>query len=86
MYLDIGPRKTGIIYGSEYQNAKNVLKNIKIGDTISVKVVMAENEEGFVELSLREAEKNMGLDYSQRKRSRNLEFAVKISEGKRGEG
>ncbi len=46
MYLDIGPRKTGIIYGSEYQNAKNVLKSIKVGDTISVKVVTAENEEG----------------------------------------
>mgnify|MGYP000850250215 CR=1 FL=1 len=28
MYLDIGPRKTGIIYGAEYQNAKNILKNI----------------------------------------------------------
>ena len=84
MYLDIGPRKTGIIYGSEYQNAKNVLKSIKIGDTISVKVVMAENEEGFVELSLREAEKELAWATIKEKKDQNLEFPVRISKVNKG--
>ena len=84
MYLDIGPRKTGIIYGSEYQNAKNVLKSIKVGDTISVKVVMPENEEGFVELSLREAEKELAWSTIKEKKEQNVEFPVRISKVNKG--
>jgi small subunit ribosomal protein S1 len=84
MYLDIGPRKTGIIYGSEYQNAKNVLKNIKIGDTISVKVIDPENEEGFIELSLREAEKELAWQTIKEKKDQNQEFAVRISKVNKG--
>jgi small subunit ribosomal protein S1 len=84
MYLDIGPRKTGIIYGAEYQNAKNVLKNIKIGDTISVKVIDPENEDGFIELSLREAEKELAWQTVREKKEQNQEFAVRISKVNKG--
>lgn len=84
MYLDIGPRKTGIIYGAEYQNAKNILKNIKIGDTISVKVVSAENEDGFVELSLREAAKELAWQTVRDKKEANEEFEVKIAKVNKG--
>jgi len=84
MYLDIGPRKTGLIYGAEYQNAKNVLKNIKIGDTISVKVIDPENEDGFVELSLREAEKELAWQTIKEKKDQGLEFAVRITKANKG--
>lgn len=84
MYLDIGPKKTGIIYGAEYQNAKNILKNIKIGDTISVKVVSAENEDGFVELSLREAAKELAWQTVRDKKENNEEFEVKIAKVNKG--
>ena len=30
IYLDLGPTKTGIIFGAEYQNTKNILKSQKI--------------------------------------------------------
>ena len=84
MYLDIGPKKTGIIYGAEYQNAKNILKNIKIGDTISVKVVSPENEDGFVELSLREAAKELAWQTVRDKKEKNEEFEVKIAKVNKG--
>lgn len=84
MYLDIGPKKTGIIYGAEYQNAKNILKNIKIGDTISVKVVSPENEDGFVELSLREAAKELAWQTVKDKKEKNEEFEVKIAKANKG--
>lgn len=84
MYLDVGPRKTGIIYGAEYQNAKNILKNIKIGDTISVKVVSPENEDGFVELSLREAAKELAWQTVKDKKEKNEEFEVKIAKANKG--
>ncbi|MEX2514797.1 MAG: S1 RNA-binding domain-containing protein [Candidatus Paceibacterota bacterium] len=55
VYVDLPPHSTGIIFGREFINARNIIRNISIGDTISAKVVESENEEGYVELSLKEA-------------------------------
>jgi len=54
-YFDVGPFGTGIVYGAEYGNASDIIKNLKVGDAISAKVVDSENDEGYVELSLAEA-------------------------------
>lgn len=55
VFVDIPPFGTGIIYGREYMNARDILRKVSIGDTIAAKVVMAENEDGYIELSLKEA-------------------------------
>jgi len=55
LYVDLGVYGTGIIYGIEYINAREVIKRINVGDVISAKVILTENEEGYVELSLKEA-------------------------------
>ena len=55
IFVDLGNMGTGIIYGREYLNARDLIKKISIGDTVSAKVVDPENQEGYVELSLREA-------------------------------
>ena len=55
VYIDILPHGTGIIYGREYMNARDILRKVSPGDTIASKVVMAENEDGYIELSLKEA-------------------------------
>lgn len=55
VYIDLKEFGTGIIYGSEYINAREIIKKINLGDTISAKVIMRENEDGYVELSLKEA-------------------------------
>ncbi|PIR47018.1 MAG: 30S ribosomal protein S1 [Candidatus Vogelbacteria bacterium CG10_big_fil_rev_8_21_14_0_10_45_14] len=55
LYIDLAPFGTGIIYGREYITARDVIRKVNPGDTISAKVVMAENEDGYVELSLKEA-------------------------------
>ncbi len=55
IYLDLPPFGTGIIYGREYINARDIIKNSNIGDMITAKVVDVENEDGYVELSLKEA-------------------------------
>jgi len=59
VYLDLGSFGTGIIYGREFKEAKNVLKDLKIGDKISTKVLNLETKEGFVDLSLCEATYDM---------------------------
>jgi ribosomal protein S1 len=55
IYIDLAPFGTGIIYGREYIAARDLIKKTNIGDVIKAKVVDAENEDGYVELSLKEA-------------------------------
>lgn len=53
-YFDVG-NAGGIVYGLEYLNAKNIIKNMAVGQTTPAKIVDLENEEGYLELSLTEA-------------------------------
>lgn len=55
VYIDIAPFGTGLIYGREYMNARDILRKVSPGDTIASKVVSPENEDGYIELSLKEA-------------------------------
>ena len=52
LFIDLGAKGVGVIFGKEFIEAKNVLKNIKIGDKITAKVVDLETEDGYRELSL----------------------------------
>lgn len=55
VYIDIPQIGTGIIYGREYMNARDILRKVGVGDSIEAKVVESENEDGYIELSLKEA-------------------------------
>ena len=55
IYIDLAPFGTGVIYGAEYINARDVIKKINIGDIVKAKVVERENADGYIELSLKEA-------------------------------
>ena len=55
VFVDLPPFGTGIIYGREYMNARDILRKVSVGDSIASKVVMTENEDGYIELSLKEA-------------------------------
>lgn len=55
VFFDLGEYGTGIVFGKEYINAKDVIKKLKAGDEAAGKVVELESEDGFVELSLKEA-------------------------------
>ncbi|MEK7086846.1 MAG: S1 RNA-binding domain-containing protein, partial [Patescibacteria group bacterium] len=55
LLVDLGKFGTGAVYRSEIQNAKELVKGLKVGDLIHGKVVNIDNEEGLVELSLMEA-------------------------------
>lgn len=59
-YFDLGKFGTGIVYGPELVNSKDVLKNISIGGKVSAKIIFAENDNGYVELSLAGAHKQKG--------------------------
>ncbi len=59
VFVDLQPHGTGIIFGREYILAKDIIKKINVGDNVSAKIVDPENEDGYVELSLKEARQAM---------------------------
>jgi small subunit ribosomal protein S1 len=55
VFIDIPPFGTGIIYGREYINARDIIKKINVGDSVAGKVVSLSNKDGYIEISLKEA-------------------------------
>ena len=55
--VDLGKFGTGIVYRGELMNSRDTIKNAQVGDTIQAKVLEVDNHEGFVELSLSDAER-----------------------------
>ncbi|TSC71544.1 MAG: RNA binding S1 protein [Parcubacteria group bacterium Gr01-1014_70] len=58
IYVDVGPYGTGVVYGREFYNARDIIRTLKAGDTVTAKVIEIENEQGYTELSLCEAGKD----------------------------
>ena len=55
VYVDLPPFGTGIIYGREFIQARDIIRKINIGDSVAGKVVAIDNPEGYIEISLKEA-------------------------------
>ncbi|MEK7561067.1 MAG: S1 RNA-binding domain-containing protein [Patescibacteria group bacterium] len=55
LYVDLGARGIGVMYGRESAPGLETTKAVRPGDSIIAKVVELDNEEGYVELSVREA-------------------------------
>ncbi len=55
--VDLGKYGTGIVYRGEFLNARDAIKKLQVGQSIQAKVLEVDNNEGLIELSLSEAEK-----------------------------
>lgn len=55
VYVDLGLWGTGIIFGREYINARDLIKKVNIGDSVAGKIVGRDNRENYIEMSLKEA-------------------------------
>jgi small subunit ribosomal protein S1 len=84
VFLDLGPLGTGIIYGKEFQEAKEELKNLKIGDTVFAKIIDLENEEGYIELSLNQASNELTWEKLLEKKEKGETIQVKILGANKG--
>ena len=84
IFLDLGSIGAGIIYGKEFYDAKSELKNSKIGDSIFAKIIDLENEEGYIELSLAKASKELAWNTLKLKKEKDEIFAVKILGANKG--
>lgn len=84
IFLDLGAFGTGIIYGKEFQETKEKLKDLKIGDTVFAKIVDLENEEGYIELSLSQASNELIWEELQQKKEKAEQILVKILGANKG--
>lgn len=83
-YLDLGPSGTGIIYGQEFKDAKDFLKDLKVGDSIWAKVLSLDSDEGYIELSLSQAKKEMVWKELEEKRVNSEPLKVRVSGANKG--
>lgn len=78
-YVDLAPFGTGIIYGREFLSARDIIKKTNVGDIVKAKIIDIENEEGYIELSLKEAKQALIWSEAEKaiKDKSVLEIAVK---------
>ncbi len=79
LYIDLGNQGTGIIYGREFYEVKEAIKGLNIGDTVFAKIVEMENEDGYRELSMRDATKDLGWQKLQELKDKEEIVSVKIT-------
>ncbi len=84
IYLDLGVMGTGIIYGKEFYNAKNQLKGLKVEDALFAKIIDLENEDGFRELSVSGASKELTWKSLRQSKEQGETINVKISGANKG--
>ncbi len=84
LYFDLGLWGIGIVYGIEFTNAQTIIKNLKVGDSAFAKILEVENEAGFRELSLAEAQSQKSWDLIRELKRTNKTVATKILSVNRG--
>jgi len=84
LYFDLDLWGIGIVYGIEFTNAQTIIKNLKIGDSAFAKILEVENEAGFRELSLAEAQSQKSWDLIRELKRTNKTVATKILSVNRG--
>lgn len=84
LYFDLGLWGVGIVYGIEFTNAQTIIKNLKVGDSAFAKILEVENEAGFRELSLVEAQNQKSWDLIRELKKTNKTVATKILSVNRG--
>ncbi len=84
VFVDLPPFGTGIIYGREYSNARDIIKNISIGDEVTGTVVDTNNADGYIELSLKEARQALIWNEAEKAMREKRQFEVMVKEANKG--
>ncbi len=84
VYIDLAPFGTGIIYGREFIAARDIIKKINIGDIVKAKVVDPKNEDGYVEISLKEAKQALIWSEAEKYIKAKTVLEIPIKEANKG--
>lgn len=84
LFLDLGAIGAGIIFGKEFYDAKDILRGLKIGDLVFAKVTDLEDENGYIELSINQAGKELTWEELTLKKESKELITVKILGANKG--
>lgn len=84
VYINLNPYGTGIIFGKEFINARDIIKKINIGDKVAAKVVDAGNKDGYIELSLKEARQALIWDEAEAAIKSKTVLELPVEEANKG--
>lgn len=84
VFLDLGPWGSGIIYGRELKEAREVLRDAKVGQRVFAKIVEPKNEQGYIELSASQAGKELIWSQLRKKKENGEVISVKIIGANKG--
>jgi len=84
VYIDLVPYGTGIIYGKEFIAAREIIKKINLGDIIAAKIVDTAHDEGYWELSLKEARQAIVWGEAESAIANKTIFELPIKEANKG--
>ncbi|MFZ2192858.1 MAG: S1 RNA-binding domain-containing protein [Candidatus Moraniibacteriota bacterium] len=83
LYLDLGPFGTGLVMGKEIKDGMGTQK-MKIGDKVSATVTELENEDGYIELSIREASYEKAWEDIENKKNAGDKVKTKVISANKG--
>lgn len=84
VFFDLESLGAGVIYGKEFYEAKKILKDLKEGDIVMAKITDLENEDGYIELSLAKASKEIAWETLKQKMDKEEVFLAKILGANKG--
>jgi len=84
LYIDLPPFGTGVIFGREYMNAREVIKRTNVGDTVAAKVIATDTKDGYIELSLKEARQAVLWAEAEEAVKQKKQFELVIKEANKG--
>ena len=84
LYIDLPPFGTGVIFGREYLNAREVIKRTNVGDVIAAKVIATDTKEGYIELSLKEARQAIMWAEAEEALKNKMQYELVIKEANKG--
>lgn len=83
IYLDIEPFGTGIVLGREMKDGTTSVK-LKVGDKVSATIIELENEDGYIELSIREASHEKAWESLENKKDDQEKVVAKVVSANKG--
>lgn len=83
-YFEIGKFGTGVVFGLEMLNARNIVKDLEIGASIGAKIIDLENDEGYIEISLLGAQKQKNWQEIKDLKEKGEPLTVKIVGANKG--
>jgi small subunit ribosomal protein S1 len=82
--IDLGPMGTGIVLGKEMRDGLGPEGKLKVGTTVTATLMNYENEDGYIELSIREASYEKSWEDIEHKLTNREVIGTKVMEANKG--